>query len=293
MPIPAIALIGAAAVSAIGSMISSGIQTKAAGSAADKARRAGEEAKDYMEGQYDKATPLVEQGYTEGQDYLSQAGSVFDQERQLGIGANDRLKNILLGGDMSQAQLDPGYEFRLREGNKAIERAAIASGGFGSGANLKELTRYGQDYASQEFNNVLNRLSILSNMGSAANVNYANVLGQRGALSVDRGQSLANLLTSRGTAGANLLTGQAATESQFRIAAANAAAQGVTGVSNAIRGGISDYAFGQGMKTQIANQAGSQGYMQPIYAPPAQQGSGAYGLYPGFLPQMSMLSGGK
>ena len=48
-------------------------------------------------------------------------------------------------------RLDPGYQFRLREGEKAIRRSAAAGSGVHSGATLKALQRYGQDTASAEF----------------------------------------------------------------------------------------------------------------------------------------------
>jgi hypothetical protein len=52
---------------------------------------------------------------------------------------------------------DPGYEFRQAEGEKGINRALAARGGFNSGAALKALDRYNQDYASSEFSNAFNR----------------------------------------------------------------------------------------------------------------------------------------
>jgi hypothetical protein len=52
---------------------------------------------------------------------------------------------------------DPGYNFRVGEGNKAIENSAAARGMQLSGANLKALNRYSQDFASNEFNNAYNR----------------------------------------------------------------------------------------------------------------------------------------
>jgi hypothetical protein len=52
---------------------------------------------------------------------------------------------------------DPGYEFRMAEGEKGINRALAARGGFNSGAALKALDRYNQDYASNEFTNAYNR----------------------------------------------------------------------------------------------------------------------------------------
>lgn len=52
---------------------------------------------------------------------------------------------------------DPGYKFRLSEGEKAINRAQAARGGFYSGAALKEAERFSQDLASQEFANTYGR----------------------------------------------------------------------------------------------------------------------------------------
>ena len=52
---------------------------------------------------------------------------------------------------------DPGYQFRLSEGEKAIERSAAARGMLQSGRTLKELERYGQGVASQEFENAYSR----------------------------------------------------------------------------------------------------------------------------------------
>lgn len=52
---------------------------------------------------------------------------------------------------------DPGYDFRMSEGQKALDRAAGARGGYLSGRALKEGERYAQDYASGEFDKAYNR----------------------------------------------------------------------------------------------------------------------------------------
>ena len=50
-----------------------------------------------------------------------------------------------------------GYQFRLAEGQKAIERGAAARGGALSGAAIKAGLRYGQDFATNEYDNFLRR----------------------------------------------------------------------------------------------------------------------------------------
>jgi hypothetical protein len=52
---------------------------------------------------------------------------------------------------------DPGYQFRLQQGMDALEHSKAAQGLLRGGGTLKGLQEYGQNYASQEFQNVYNR----------------------------------------------------------------------------------------------------------------------------------------
>jgi hypothetical protein len=99
---------------------------------------------------------------------------------------------------MQQFQQDPGYAFRMSEGMKGLERSAAARGGLLSGATMKGIQRYGQDLASQEFQNAFNRYGIererrlaplqsLAGVGQttsqqlgAAGTGFANTLGNIG-----------------------------------------------------------------------------------------------------------------
>lgn len=85
------------------------------------------------------------------------------------------------GGTEWSWQTDPGYQFRLGEGLNALESSAAARGGLYSGAAMRDALQYGQDFASNEFGNVWNRLAGLSgsglsaaSMGNASGQNYAN-----------------------------------------------------------------------------------------------------------------------
>jgi hypothetical protein len=51
----------------------------------------------------------------------------------------------------------PGYEARLAEGQKAITNRAAMHGNVLSGATMKAAARFGQDYATQDYDNFLNR----------------------------------------------------------------------------------------------------------------------------------------
>lgn len=59
--------------------------------------------------------------------------------------------------DPSQVQTDPGYAFRMEQGNKALLAGRAAHGVLGSGATDKALVNYNQDAASQEYQNAYGR----------------------------------------------------------------------------------------------------------------------------------------
>ena len=52
---------------------------------------------------------------------------------------------------------DPSYQFRLGEGQKALERSAAGRGVLRTGGTLKDILSYGQNFASQEYGNIFDR----------------------------------------------------------------------------------------------------------------------------------------
>ena len=121
---------------------------------------------------------------------------------------------------MDQFQQDPGYQFRLSEGLKALDRQAAARGGLISGAALKAAGRYGQDYASGEYQNAFNRYQTeraaqLQPLQSLAGV----------------GQTTAQQIGQAGTQ-------MASNVGEAQAAAAQARASGYTGAANALTGSL-------------------------------------------------------
>jgi hypothetical protein len=156
---------------------------------------------------------------------------------------------------MEQFQQDPGYAFRMREGLKALDRSAAARGGLLSGNQLRGVTQFGQDLASQEYTNAFNRyqaeraarlnpLQSLTGMGQST---AANVAGQAGQL----GQSMASNI----------------------IGAGNARASGYMGMANALTGGLGQYLnYSQGQDMLAAYKA-----RNPPIAPTTPSSSGFTG----------------
>ncbi len=95
------------------------------------------------------------------------------------------------GEDISNyLQAQPGYQFRFDEGLRGVERGANARHGALGGRTLRELERYGQGFASNEYGTTLNRLQQMSNSGQNAAAQTAQ-FGQNTAQLV--GQSLGNI----------------------------------------------------------------------------------------------------
>jgi hypothetical protein len=121
---------------------------------------------------------------------------------------------------MDQFQQDPGYAFRLSEGQKALDRQAAARGGLISGGALKAAQRYGQEMGSQEYQNAFNRyqternaqlnpLQSLAGVGQTA----ANTLGAAGQ---QYGANVGNAMLNQGYVQGNaLIAGQQGRQSMY------------------------------------------------------------------------------
>lgn len=112
--------------------------------------------------------------------------------------------------------MDPGYEFRKQEGINALAAAGAASGNYGSGNMGVALQDFGQNLASQEFQNVYNRLAGMSGTGQVQSQAI-------GGLGVNTGNAMANYLNQ---AGQNIAQGQ--------IAGTNALIGGARNLENGI-----------------------------------------------------------
>jgi hypothetical protein len=184
-----------------------------------------------------------------GEGTFNQAA--FDAARA-GIVAPNREQFRMVGGDTGAADfgkyataeytpemfakgIDPGYQFRLKEGMQGLERSAAARGGLLSGGTLKGIQRYGQDMASQEYTNAFNRYQ--AERTGTLNP-FQSMAGQ--------GQSTANTLTNLGMNYANQ-AGEA------YMGAGNARASGYVGQANAIGGAIGNIS-NQYYQNQLLNR---------------------------------------
>jgi hypothetical protein len=150
---------------------------------------------------------------------------------------------------MDQFQADPGYAFRLSEGQKALERSAAARGGLLSGGTGKALQRFGQEMGSQEYTNAFNRY---------------------------QAERTARLQPLQSLTGMGQSTGQQISQSGQQMAsnvgdamgsAAAARASGYVGQANALTGGLNTYLnYNQGQNYLAALQRNRTptGYGTPV-----------------------------
>lgn len=106
-------------------------------------------------------------------------------------------------------QADPGYQFRLDEGNKAINNSLVARSGALSGAALKASLRYNQNYASNEYQNVYNRIAQIAGFGGSATAQGAQTIVNTGAnvgnTMVNAGEARASSYVAQGNAWSNAI----------------------------------------------------------------------------------------
>lgn len=302
--LPALAAAGSANVaSGLFSFLGAREQRKAAEEASRRAARTGRETRDIIARTTPQARAELQEGFGAADARLRQVGSLlsgaqdrlagqFEQERQVGQQALQRLQQVILGGDISQLQFDPGFEFRRQEGERAIERAAAAAGSFGGGGNLRDFARFNQGLASQEFGAALARLGGLQQIGSQANLNFAQLnqglIGQRAQVgqnlaqvAQNRGSALAQLTQSAAANQANALNNTAATINAFNLQAANAQAQGLGAIGGGLQNAgntialaamLNPDAFKFAPQQQTAQQAGFFNNPAPIAPPVLPQG---------------------
>ena len=135
-----------------------------------------------------------------------------------------------------QFKVSPGYEFRRRESEKAMRRAAGAGGkGAGGGAHMKATARYTGEMASQEYDRAYKR----------ALTDYHTDLENK-RYGYNRLATIAGIGQVGPTTAVGLNQDYAAQQTNLAIQGANALGAGAIGAANA------------GVQGQIAGNAASQ-----------------------------------
>lgn len=137
-----------------GAAVVGGVATVASGSAAASAQKDAS----------NQATALQQQQMAEAAREYNQNRDDLAPYRAAGATALGQISTgTAAGGEfnktptMADLTVDPGYQFRLDQGNKGVQASAAAQGGVLSGGTLKALARFNSDEASQEYGAAYNR----------------------------------------------------------------------------------------------------------------------------------------
>ena len=263
MSFVAAAIIGGGAV--IGGLLSS----SATKSAAQTQANAAQNAINTQQAMYQQNAGNLAPWMTQGQ----QAGGQLNYLMGLGPTSGGNLNTAMgsygsLATPFSQTnwQADPGYAFRLQQGQQALERSAAARGMTLSGAQAKALTAYGQGMGSQEYQNAYNRY----------NTDQSNLYNRLAGISgtgLQAGSALAGVGTNVANQISNLQTGIGNAQAAGTIGSANAWTNAMnTGINQGVSlwnsqnnpwsgasmtGGLGGY--GYGYTGNMANPYGTTG----------------------------------
>jgi hypothetical protein len=217
------------------------------------------------------------------------ANAGLDPYAAAGSDATGTLRTLLApGGDLNRTftaddfkSLDPGFDFRLKQEQIALDRSAAAHGGSMGGGAAKELTRYSQDYGSNEFQNAFTRFEQQGNdrftrLSDIAKLGYS-AAGQQGSNLTNAGKYSGDLTFNAAQYGGNagmhaadvtaansidaarasgeFQTQGANAQAAGKIGSANAFGNAAAGVSNAVSGAVT---LGQLMANPALQQPSTQ-----------------------------------
>lgn len=175
---------------------------------------------------------------------------------------------------------DPGYKFGLDQGTQGIDRGQAARGNFLSGAGMKELARFNEDYAGTKFGDAFNRS--LSTYGTNLSRRQNEWNTNLGAYNDNRNR-IYNYLTGTSTMGQNSAAAVGTNNQQVAnsvgnnlMASGNAqAAAGIAG-GNAVTSGANQLA--NAYNTSSTNLNSAAGWNNLL----SSQGGG-YSGYTGYV----------
>ena len=206
------AILGSAAIGAVGSIMGGKAQANAAQSAADAQTQASQNSLALQKQMYDKnielQTPWMDAGLKALQNYANNPAFNFSY--------ND-------------FTADPSYKFQHEQGVNALDMSAAARGKLLSGAQDKAVQQFGQNLANQEYSNAYNRALQTYNTNAQNQLNLAgmgqsatnalsgagsNYASQAANTYQNQGNALANAYTQAGQAQANMYSGIAQSANQ-------------------------------------------------------------------------------
>lgn len=213
-------LIGAG-LNAVSGLVGANASKNAANTQAQSAANALALEKQMFDKQVELQQPWHDTGVS-GLNMLSQYLGLKPSDGSAGTSYGSLMKPF----SMADYQADPGYGFRMQQGNQALDRSAAARGGLLSGRAAKDTLNYSQGLASQEYGNAYNRYN-------TNQTNQYNRLASTAGLGQTAASTIGNAAQSYGNNAANLITSSGAAQAAGQVGSANALTGGLASAWNA------------------------------------------------------------
>jgi len=192
----------AALIGAGGAVVGGYLANKGAQSQADAAQRAADLQKQMFDTQNAQQAPYRQTGYN-ALNQIGQLGSgtygIYGPGGDVtGQGTGTGYLTHQFSPEDFQAGIDPGYAFRLQQGQRALNAQQNAAGGLIGGNALTAMQDYTQGQASQEYGNAFNRYNT-----QRSNI-YNTLASMAGLGQTSLGQTMQGSTTAGGNIGTNL-----------------------------------------------------------------------------------------
>jgi hypothetical protein len=240
------AYVTAAMIMGGGTLAAGYMGSEAAKSAANVQANAAQKTLDFQKQQYEDIRKISTGGRAAGASALNQLGALgsgtygmYDAEgNAIGTGTGSGyLTQEYTPEDFAQG-IDPGYQFRLQQGQEATNRMANMGGGMISGNALRGAQDYTQGLASQEFGNAFNRFQ-------TQRTNIYNTLAGIAGLGQNATNTYATAAGNAATNVGNTIQGLG-----------QAQASGIVGSANALGGGIAGAGQNYMLSQMLAPKSG-------------------------------------
>lgn len=245
------------AAAAVGTVVAGSMASDAAGNAADAqsqsaANSVAEQRRQYDQTRADQA-PFMATGVA-GNARLSDLLGLSGNTSASGYGS---LTNKFTSQDLANDPVyNSGLQFGLDQGTGAINQRALQSGSYDSGATLKALSNYANDYGSTKANDAYNRF----------NTDQSNVYNRLAGIS-GAGQTATNQVQAAGTNMANQVSNSLTDQGNARSAGIIGGANAWGNTASGLNGIYQNYNSNQ-MLQQLLNGSGGN-----------TTGSGGQGTY--------------
>lgn len=253
---------------------------------------------DYLNQQEDYNRGLTQQNQANWQPYVDAGKGALGDLQNLYQDENSWLNQKFTADDLSN---DAGYQFRLQQGQSALNNSLAAGNGVLSGAAQKALSDYNQGSASNEFQNAYNRdaadknnryqaLLATMNAGIQGTSGYqnastpTNIGSQLAGVSQGYGDNVGQIISNGANAQSSYTLNAAQSAANYNQLAQNASVASSGKWTGALSGAVSGAAMGAmagGLPGAIAGGVGGAvaGYAGSGSADAGKAGGGFGSLF--------------